>query len=103
MADLSIHLGCFGLSGPLLLEKQNLAPGNRNVWGCQGLGMSRMGFNLLWVKLGLRERLLHPGWSKMGEQRDQDKENMDHFSRGKSSSGWGQSLKATTLKSCNLE
>lgn len=71
--EVAQNLRCFEVSGPLLSGKQNLARGNQNVWSCQGLGMSRMGYNLLWVQLGLEERLLQPGWSRTAEQRDQDR------------------------------
>lgn len=90
------NLGCFELSAPLLSEKQNLAPGNQNVWVCQGLGISRMGYNLLWVQLELEKRLqAGAGW----QSRDTKTRKHGPSLQGKKSSGWGQSLKATIWKS----
>lgn len=103
------NLRCFELSGPLLSGKQNLARGNQNVWSCQGLGMSRMGYNLL---DGLQPALgpAGAGGKTPAARLEQDgraerprQENMDHFFREKAGMGGGQSLKATALKSCNFE
>lgn len=74
MADLSVQLGCFDLSSPLFSGKQKLAPGNQNVWDCQGLGHEQAGLVTCdgpkKLELGLEERLLHPDWSRQGEERD---------------------------------
>lgn len=56
------------------LGKEKLARGNQNVWGCQGHGHEQAGpetsdgFRKL--ELGLEDRILHPGWSRLGEERN---------------------------------
>lgn len=51
-----------------------MAPGNQKVLGCQGheYEQARLGIcnRLRKLELGLEERFLHPGWNRLGEQRD---------------------------------
>lgn len=49
-----------------------MAPGNQKVLGCQGHGQeqARLGTCNRLKKLELEEKFLHPGWSRLGEQRD---------------------------------
>ncbi|KAF4795012.1 hypothetical protein TURU_096419 [Turdus rufiventris] len=95
--EVAQNLRCFELNGPLLSEKQNLVQENQNVWGCQGMGMSRMGYNLLWVQLELEERLLHPSWSRKAEQRDHDR-NTRTISPGKKQLWVGAMLEGNSFE-----
>lgn len=70
MADLSIQLGWFDLSSPPFSGKQKLAPGNQNVQaGHEQAGLVTCNGPRK-LELGLEERILHPGWSRLGKQKE---------------------------------